>query len=255
MNVLSRNIAAIILVETILSVLIPASIIAEPFAETSVSRKKGQTDISITIGNSNSRIDIENAHSMDDDFSGSYSFTLEHLKSALPNTKIQKSNLYSRSTSASNTEINFGGTTFSAYNQLNNQIDLSHKAYIMYYEILNDDLSVDIGLNLMKFKGNIYLQSKDLSGKVKLTEYVPTIFGKATYKVPQTTMTLGIEGSALSISANKISEYKFYLGWQSDSALGTEIGYHYLDADWNEVEHSIGDISYKGLYANITFHY
>ena len=107
----------------------------------------------------------------------------------------------------------------------------------------------------MNFDGNISLSSMNLSSAVDLDEFVPAFYGKADFELPFTGFYTGVEGSVLSLGDGTISDYKIYLGWESDFVLGAEVGYHNFEVDWEDFDNSNGNISFEGYYATVTLHF
>ena len=254
MKLLSLNFATGTILATALSVLFSLNVKADTIAGVYLSAEIWQPDISGEISNIGPEIDLEGDLNITETNSNQFSLSLEHLIVALPNIKVQKTKLNTYASSTLQRDISFGEVTFLAHDRVASQINLSHRDYIMYYEILDNWISVDLGLSVMKFKGNINLMSNDLSTKVKLSEYVPAIYGKASFQVPKKGLTFGIEGSALSLGDDSIADYKLFLGWEGKGPFGTEIGFRHFTSDWNDFDQSNGDVSFNGLYASVTFH-
>jgi len=212
-------------------------------------------DISGYISDNGPNINIVNDLAFNDDSSKNFSFALEHPLFMLPNIKIKRTALDTNSATVIDSEINFGGITFPANSSLNSQIDLSHTDYIAYYEILDNWVSIDLGLTIMHFDGNININATNLSSNVNLDDYVPAFYGKVNVELPLTGLYVGTQGSLLSIGDSSISDYNIYIGWESDAIIGVEVGYQRFEADWEGFDNSDGNLSFDGYYASVTFHF
>ena len=238
-----------------LSVVVPVSLKADTILGVYLSASSWQPDFSGEIDSSGPLIDLNDQLNIVDDSSTLTSFALEHPIPWIPNVKIQRTELDTSSSSIIGSDISFGGVTFPSGSELNSQIDLSHTDYILYYEVLDNWVSIDLGITLMNFDGNISLQSVGLVSDVNLDDYVPAGYAKATFELPLTGAFAGAEGSLLSVGDNSISDYKVFVGWESEFGLGAEVGYHSFSVDWEDFDSSNGDLTFDGYYASIIYHF
>jgi outer membrane protein len=229
-----------------LLVVVPTTSNADTILGVYVSASSWSPDISGDISDVGSDINIEDQLGITDDTSSLFSFALEHPIPVLPNIKIQKTSLDTTSSSILNTDITFGTETFVSGTSINSLIDLSHTDYILYYELLDNWVSLDLGITVMNFGGDINIQSSAQSSAVDLDDYIPAGYAKVSFELPLTGMYAGAEGSMLSIGDNSISDYEVFLGWESDFGLGVEAGYHSFGVDWDDIYDSSGDINFDG---------
>lgn len=249
----TKNITNILAI-TALSLLSPMNLQADTLG-IYFSASSWSPDISGYVSDNGPTINIEDELGFDDDQSNIFSVAIEHPIFFLPNFKYQRTALDVSSSTTLSSDINFGGITYPADTPLESQIDLSHSDYIMYYEVLDNWVSLDLGITVMNFDGNINISSTSLQSDVDFDEFVPALYGKADFDLPFTGFYTGAEASVLSIGDGSISDYKIYLGWESDLVIGAEIGYHNFEADWEDFENSDGNISFEGYYATVTLHF
>lgn len=238
-----------------LSVIAPVSLKADTILGIYLSVGNWQPDFSGEIDNSGPVIDLNDQLNIADDSSTLTSFALEHPVPWIPNIKVQRTELDTTSSSILGSAVSFGGVTFPSGTELDSQIDLSHTDYILYYEILDNWVSIDFGLTLMNFDGNISLQSSGLVSNVNLDDYVPAGYFKASFELPLTGAFVGAEGSLLSVGDNSISDYKAFVGWESEFGLGAEFGYHRFSVDWEDFDNSNGDLTFDGYYVSVNYHF
>jgi len=94
----------------------------------------------------------------------SYYIALEHPVPFIPNIKVRENSLEVTGTSGKN--------------------DFSHRDYIFYYEIFDNDLvSFDIGVNAMDFDGSLWVLSSDTIGRQEFSVVVPTAYAAARVRV------------------------------------------------------------------------
>ena len=255
MNKFNRNSVTIKALVLALSVVVPASLKADTILGMYFSASSWHPDFSGEINNAGPMIDLNDELNIIDDSSTLMSFALEHPVPWIPNVKIQRTELDTTSSSILGSDISFGGVTFPSGSTLGSQIDLSHTDYILYYEILDNWVSIDLGITLMNFDGNIRLQSVDLSSEVNLDDYVPAGYAKAIFELPLTGAFAGVEGSLLSVGDNSVSDYKIFIGWESEFGLGAELGYHSFGVDWEDFDSSNGDLTFDGYYVSVNYHF
>lgn len=254
MKLISRKGATNIIAITALSTLSPMSLQADTLG-IYFSASSWSPNLSGYVSDNGPTINIEDELGFDDENSTIFSVAIEHPILFLPNFKYQRTDLDVNSSTTLSSEINFGGITYPSNTPLESQIDLSHSDYIMYYEVLDNWVSLDLGVTVMNFDGNINISSTGLESDVEFDEFVPALYGKADFELPFTGFYTGAEASVLSIGDGSISDYKIYLGWESDLVIGAEIGYHNFEADWEGFENSDGNISFEGYYATVTLHF
>ncbi len=238
-----------------MSVVAPVSLKADTILGVYLSASNWQPDFSGDIDNSGPIIDLNDQLNIIDDSSTLMSFALEHPVPWIPNVKIQRTDLDTTSVSSLDSDVVFGGVTFPSGSELNSQIDLSHTDYILYYEILDNWVSLDFGITVMSFDGNISLQSGGLVSEVDLDDYIPAGYAKASFELPLTGVFVGAEGSLLSVGDNSISDYKVFLGWESEFGLGAEAGYHSFAVEWEDFDSSNGDLTFDGYYVSVNYHF
>jgi len=239
----------------ILTLVSPIKIKADTLFGIYFSASSWQPDFSGDVNYEGSDISVEDDLDIADDSSNLLSIALEHPAPFLPNIKLQRTNLDTSSLASLDSDISFGGITFPEGVQLQSQIDLSHTDYILYYELLDNWVSLDLGVNVINFDGNIILESDGLYSDLELDEFVPTLYGKASFELPLTGAYLGAEGSIISAADATISDYKMFVGWESDFGLGAEAGIHSFGADWDDFADSHGDLTFDGYYASVIYHF
>ena len=96
-------------------------------------------------------IDLVNDLGLEDPSDSSLQLILEHPVPVLPNVKYQHIELDSTGISTSSPIFNgvpFGGTVTS-------NVDLTHDDIVLYYEVMDNWVNLDFGLDLKKFDGEV----------------------------------------------------------------------------------------------------
>ena len=99
--------------------------------------------------NNDSQIRLDNDLGFRDDSSTSLSVSFEHPVPGLPNIKYRGYDLNASSSSSISTPITFDGTSY--VGDINSTLDLSHNDIVLYYELLDNWINIDLGIDLKLF--------------------------------------------------------------------------------------------------------
>jgi outer membrane protein len=184
-----------------------------------------------------------------------YYIALEHPVPIIPNIKLQKMDISSEQTAVIDQTFTIDGTTFTAGTEVATDFDLSHMDIVLYYELLDNWVNLDVGLNIRKFDGHVVAVSEFETESVDLDEAIPLIYAKAQFDLPLTGFSVGLEGNVISYDDNRLTDYSAKLHYMFDSVLdlGLEIGYREMSL---EVDDDVeADMQLKGPYAALLFHF
>lgn len=196
---------------------------------------------------------------MDEEDNNYFYIALEHPVPIIPNIKLQKMDISSQQTAIINQSFTIDGTTFVAGAEVASDFDLSHTDIVLYYELLDNWVNLDLGLNIRKFDGYVTAEGNfggDITREsVDLDEAIPMIYAKAQFDLPLTGFSVGLEGNAISYDGNRLTDYSAKVQYMFDSVLdlGLEIGYREMSLDIDE--DVTADVQLKGPYAALLFHF
>ncbi|MCP5208921.1 MAG: TIGR04219 family outer membrane beta-barrel protein [Hahellaceae bacterium] len=176
--------------------------------------------------------------------------SLEHPIPILPNGKFKY--FSADQVGYGNIDTNFQGVNFNGDVQTN--LDLSNYDFIMYYEVLDNYASIDLGLNAKVFNGTLALRQQNDAKKIvneDINEVIPMLYGNAELTLPfLQSLAVGLEGSAMSLGDNTVmdvsAKMKFRLVF-----LGMELGYRQLSAQLEDVEGIEVDVDMSGPYFSL----
>lgn len=184
-----------------------------------------------------------------------YYVALEHPLPMLPNIKIQRQDLSLTSESILTRTINYGGQTFVVNDTVTSDLDLGYQDIILYYEVLDNWVSLDLGVNVKNFDGTIDISSSTDSVNDKLNEFVPMLYGRAKFEIPATNFLLDFEASVISYSGDSFSDLRAAVGYESDIGLGAELGYKRIQLNIDNLSGVTSDLKFDGYYFNVNFHF
>ncbi len=204
-------------------------------------------------GQAGDNIDIENELGFDDDdgFQGYISF--EHPIPIIPNILVQRTVIDADSNSILN--ANFDGVDFNG--PVQSTIDLTHTDATLYYEILDNWISLDLGLTARFFEEGFKIDQTDNSGNrasLDIDEVIPMVYLALKFDLPLTGLYVGADGNGIKYDDDTILDLKAMIGWESSFGLGIEAGYRYFDIQYEDNQEE-ADVTIEGPYAGLFFHF
>lgn len=90
----------------------------------------------------------------DDERNGSYYLALEHFVPLVPNAKVIHTTMDTNGATNLTGNLSFAGQDYAVNTRLGTDLSLTTTDYILYYEILdNDIISIDVGINAKNIDG------------------------------------------------------------------------------------------------------
>ena len=175
---------------------------------------------------------------------GQLSIALEHPIPLLPNAKIKYVNLDSQSDWSQG---------------FKSDVELSNINYILYYELLDNIVSADVGIAATHLDGEVRQTAAGLTQRYKLSDYLPTIYAQAGVKLPFTGLSLKAEGSYGRLDDIRLNDFQGELQYDFiDNLLldvGAKVGYRIMNIDHKQ--DNLGDLKleFKGPYIGLDIHF
>jgi outer membrane protein len=187
------------------------------------------TGVYIWQASSTGKADGVDSSGMEGNNSVAY-FALEHPVPFVPNLKLQKTNM----------TVEAGA----------NSIDLSHADSTLYYEVLDNVVSIDLGLTSRSFNGNF-----DVGTGIQLKKDTSILaYTSAEVIVPITGLSLGIEmNKDIGMDNNEIIDIKIRGRYEIFSGLGVEFGQRTVRATLLESTPNTNSIEFEGSYLALTY--
>jgi len=207
---------------------------------------------------SSSDIQLNNDLGYSDQTSALVSLSFEHPIPLVPNVKYQGAELNASSNSTLTNNLNFEGQNFVVNSNISSTLDLSHKDIVLYYEILDNWINIDIGLDLKKFDGKVSIRDLDNANNnetINVDETIPMIYLSAPVDLPLTGFYVGANIQQLSIGDSSAEDSTLMVGYESSSGLGIEGGIKTFSLELNDASNLNTNLEYDGLYLNGYFHF
>lgn len=194
----------------------------------------------------------------------SYYAALEHPVPLVPNIKLKYTELELNGSALLTDTFSFNGSKYTIGTTVDTVSDLTHIDYIFYYEIFDNDLiSIDLGLNVKQFGGEITVEYEDDDFPQRETKdfsgFVPLAYGRAEAGLPFTGLSVFFEGSFLAIDDSKVQDYQVGVAWELIDNLAVDVavkaGYRSMVLELDDVDDITTDIDASGPFAGIQVHF
>lgn len=199
--------------------------------------------------------DVKNDLGWKDDKGGMGYLYIEHPIPLIPNFRIGSTSLSLGGTKTLTQSVTYNGTTFNTSDTVTSSLDLSHNEIALYYQLLDTGIGLDLGLNFKFFDGKVSIKdtasNKTATSNINAT--IPMLYGALTIPIPGTGFKILGDLSTVSYKDDNITDYMVRLRYDTDFALGVELGYRsihikYVDTGANEY----ANLDMKGPYLMAT---
>lgn len=197
----------------------------------------------------------------------------EHPVPIIPNARISVNNISVKGDATIQRDININqpvlggdGIRVPANADTQTDIDLSHIDFTLYYEVLDNYVSLDVGLTARDFnsEAKITYQSNldpDQNGEESITfdEIIPMLYLKAQLDLPFTGWYAGGSANVISFDDNSVTDAEVKVGYLTSGLgldLGFDLGYRSFslkaETDDNDLN---ADLTLSGVYAGFNVHF
>ena len=201
----------------------------------------------------NDEIDISDDLDLDGDSNTVLYVAVEHPLPFVPNIKLQRSEMSSESSTSLSTSIAFDDVVFPVNEAVNSTIDLSHTDATLYYEILDNWVSLDVGMTVRLFDGEIDISSETnpaLSDTVDINAPIPMLYGKARFDLPFSGFSVAAEINTLGF----VSDLTIKAAYESPFRFGVEAGYRTFNVSLDDIDDLDTSLDIDGIFMGLTLH-
>lgn len=216
-----------------------------------------QSDYSGYLGDVDNDIDVESL-GLDESDNNMVYVAFEHPIPLIPNARLQHTDLSSSQSATIVDTFTLDGQVFTP-GEVATDIDLTHIDGTLYYELLDNWVSLDLGLTVRKFDGYVQAQNETVgtSQYVALDEAIPMVYGKARFDLPLTGLSVGGQANVINYDDNSLSDMSVNVAYDFVNTLaldiGLEIGYRQMNLEINE--DVTADVELSGPYASLNLHF
>ncbi len=201
-------------------------------------------------------VSVEDDLAIDDDSNTVLYVALEHGVPILPNVRAQYFSLDAEGSNVLSRTIEFNGEVFSVNEAVSSNVDVTQTDAVLYYEVLDNVVSLDLGMAVSLIEGTIEVMSTTENAEADFDEVVPMLYARARADLPLTGLWVGVEGQGLSYDGNSLLQLNAQVAWESDVGLGIEAGWRMVDIELDEFDDiASANIDVSGPYAAINYHF
>jgi len=177
--------------------------------------------------------------------------SFEHPIPVLPNIKIAYQKV---STSGSGVlKANFGN--ISASTPANSKLTLDQLDAIFYYELLDNVVSVDAGLNIKYIDGNAKVTGAGTTENKDFAAPLPMLYANASVALPFTGLSVGVQGSFVGYSGNHLSDITVGASYESALGLGGTVGFRRESLKLKDIDNVNVDTTIDGPFGAVYYHF
>ena len=191
-------------------------------------------------------VDVEDDFFWGEESQGYFFITLEHPVPLLPNIRfIQTTTDHSGS---GVTSFTFDGKPFNGGGFVVNDVSIETTDLIAYYEILDNVVSLDLGLNIRNLKIDYNISSLLSSTSDSVSETIPMLYVLIGAS-PWPGLTISGELSYITFEGNTISDLTTKFAYTTDFLVGFEAGYRKQSFELDDASDTNADLNFDGIFA------
>jgi outer membrane protein len=185
--------------------------------------------------------------------------SIEHPIPFIPNVRARYNKLQGADT-LNSIAFKFGDKVYAGNVNLDMQLD--NTDLILYYEILDNIVSVDVGLGAKRLNGNVTATGNGIlntSSSVNVDETLPMAYASVGGSLPFTGFSAKAEVMGIKYQDSSLTDaqaeikYDFIDNLAVD--LGVKAGYRQMVMKLKDVEKTDADTTFKGPYIGLEVHF
>ena len=189
-------------------------------------------------------VDVKNNLFWGDETQGYAFITLEHFVPIIPNARLMLTKIDQSGSGV--TSFNFDGQTYSG--NVSNDFSIEALDLLLYYEVLDNVVSLDLGLNIRNLKVDYTLTSTGANTTDSLNETVPMLY-LLVGGSPWPDLILSGEISYIAYSGSSISDFTAKVAYTTNFFVGFEAGYRKQKYEFDDVSETDANIEFDGVFA------
>jgi len=178
---------------------------------------------------------------------------VEHPVPLLPNVKLSRTPLTLEGKNGQ-LKADFGSVQANVPG-IDTRIELDQMDAILYYEVLDNWVNVDLGLNFKNIDGSVEVSGHGQRTKESFSATIPMLYANAVFEFPFTNFFAGVEGALLSVGDNSVTDITATVGYESDLGLGALLGLRRQAIVLKDVDNVELDFTVSGPFAAVYYHF
>jgi outer membrane protein len=188
-------------------------------------------------------VDVKNELFWDSETQGYAFITFEHPVPILPNARLMITSMEQSGSGDAN--FIFDGDTYTG--TVSNKFEIDATDLLLYYEVLDNVVSLDLGLNIRNLKVDYTIN--DSSNTVdSLDETVPMLYVLVGGS-PIPDLIISGELSYLAYSGSSISDFTAKIAYTTNFFVGFEAGYRMQKYEFDDIADTDAKLDFDGIFA------
>ena len=199
---------------------------------------------------SSDNIDVNQELGYNNGSAGVYYLDLELPMPLLPNVRLTYTDIDEDANGRLSKTVVYGNATFFANEAVRSQVKLKQTDITLYYELLDDVVSLDIGLD-GKFIDSEARISSETSGTqdASVSGWVPLAYAGIGVDLPLTGFGVSADGSLSKYQGSRFYDYSIRVTYTTAWHMGLDAGYRKIKMHLDDFDNSFADIEFDGPYA------
>jgi outer membrane protein len=174
----------------------------------------------------------------------------------IPNIRLMHSTISSTETSTTTQRFTIGGILIDAQVRVLTDMDLSHTDATFYYEILDNWVTLDVGITARQMQGYMEIQSEVTdTARAELEGVLPMGYVNLQLDFPGSGWSVGSTVNAISYRGDKVTDVSGRIGYAFEVTplmdIGVNIGYRTMSILAEEFDDLYADATISGSYAEL----
>lgn len=213
-------------------------------------------DGDVQSGDNGDVISIDDTLGYDDETNNSFYVALEHPVPFIPNIMLSRTEIDVSAVQSASFE--FDGIEFDG--SIDSSADLSHTDATFYYEVLDNWVSLDVGITARSFDEGFEITGETDFGtdssELDVDEVIPMLYLATKFELPLSGLYIIADGNWISYDDDTLMDYKIGLGYETDIGFGIEAGMRSFEVEYEEEDdEEFADITIDGVYAGVFYHF
>jgi len=167
----------------------------------------------------------------------------EHFVPIIPNIRVEAASMGSDGAA---TNLNYGGVNVSGPASVN----LDTAEAILYYRLLDNWVSLDLGISVRNVDGDFIIASE----KVSISETIPMLYGSVQFELPLSGFSVGGDISIINYSGSEYRDVRLRAVYEI-GIIGFEAGYKTSTIVLDDVSGVTADLEFSGLMLGAFLHF
>ena len=196
-------------------------------------------------------VDVEDDLKLDTSNDIFFKAYFEHPVPIIPNIKIGYTD-FSHSGKGTVTAFTWGNI-INITDSVDTKLDLKMYDIALYYELLDNWINLDVGLNVKFIDGSIDIKTTTEHEHTDFNAPIPMLYGKARLDIPATDVSFQAEGNYISYSGNTLYDLELGARYTFALGLGVEAGYKIFKLKLDDIDDLTMNADFSGAYGKVVW--